>query len=351
MVTDGGLLALLGDHLAGDRLEGDRGPRPRIEQVELAAPAQRLPGIEVRHERGEHRVVGAHPALGLGAAVPPGRGEHPLRRRVHEHDVAARVGYQDRVEHRVEDQVEPVALGAGLRLGGAQLAIVLLDLLGGPAQVGDVAQDRDRAGLAEADRHRRAQHLEQEVLPLRGVDQQQLAAAGLGAFGVGEERGREEHVVQGDRAPPSLARPLVGREQHLGAGVGDQDPPVAIGQQDGIGHRVDDPEQPAPLALVPPLVQLDAAIPERRQADAEDLGGPADVLVERALAVAGEQEQAGAELAHRSWSARAARRGTIQSPAASRTAAGAHGSNRGKRPAPSPPGRPQEGVCVPTGRG
>ena len=41
---------------------------------------------------------------------------------------------------------EPVALGAHLRLGDAQLAVVLLDLLARAAQVGDVAQNRDDAG-------------------------------------------------------------------------------------------------------------------------------------------------------------------------------------------------------------
>ena len=82
------------------------------------------------------------------ASSPPrfGHGEEALGRRVHHHDVAAGIGHEDGIGHRVDDEVQPVALGADLGLRLAQPPVVLLDLVGGPLQVGDVAQDRDDAG-------------------------------------------------------------------------------------------------------------------------------------------------------------------------------------------------------------
>ena len=94
---------------------------------------------------------------------------------VHQHGLADRVGDDDRVRHRVDDQVQAVALGAGGRFEHAQPLIVLLDLLGRAAQVGDVAQHRDDAGAFARIFDGGAQHLEQQVGAVARIDQQQLA--------------------------------------------------------------------------------------------------------------------------------------------------------------------------------
>ena len=59
---------------------------------------------------------------------------------------AGRVGDDNRVGDRIDDQIQTVALVAGLRLGDAQRAIVLLDLFARPPKVGDVAQNGNDAG-------------------------------------------------------------------------------------------------------------------------------------------------------------------------------------------------------------
>ena len=113
---------------------------------------------------------------------------------------------------------EPIALGAHLGLGHAQLLVVLLDLLGGAPQVGDVAQDRDDArALARIVDDGRAEQLEQQVRAVARIDQQQLARATAPATGAPRERRREEHVVQRDRAAAALALLFLRREELLGA--------------------------------------------------------------------------------------------------------------------------------------
>ena len=85
------------------------------------------------------------------ALAPRRNREEPLGRLVHQRGRAAGVGHDDRIGHRVDDQVQPVALGARLRLGDPQPAVVLLDLLAGAPQVADVAQNRDDAACRAAD--------------------------------------------------------------------------------------------------------------------------------------------------------------------------------------------------------
>ena len=82
-------------------------------------------------------------------------------------------------------------------------------------------------------------------------------APGLGALDrASGERGREQHVVEGDGAPPALALVLAGGQQSLGARIGDGDAALGVGQQDRVGHRVDDVVEERSLAKDAPLVRL-----------------------------------------------------------------------------------------------
>ena len=91
----GGDFSVLREDLARDRLHGQREPRLRIHEADLAAPPLALRSEEeVRHEGGEVRVVGLHAHAVLGHRAPA-HGEEALRGRVH-HDQRPRgVGHQD----------------------------------------------------------------------------------------------------------------------------------------------------------------------------------------------------------------------------------------------------------------
>ena len=62
-------LAVLGQHLAGDRLDRHRLAGPRIDQADLADAALIGADQQAGDERREVRVVGLHPALLDGAGV------------------------------------------------------------------------------------------------------------------------------------------------------------------------------------------------------------------------------------------------------------------------------------------
>ena len=142
---------------------GSGRPVTRIAELDLTAIALLArPRQHVRDERGQVRAVGAH-APQRRLVLDARRVEQPLGRRVHQHDVAFLVGHQDRVGHRVDDQVEPVTLVAHFRLRDAQRAVALLDLLLGARQVGDVAQDRHHVGALAFVLRARAEELEQQV--------------------------------------------------------------------------------------------------------------------------------------------------------------------------------------------
>src|SRR5439155_15522601 len=111
----------------------------------------------------------------------------------------------------------------------------------------------------------------EQVGAVHGVDEEQLVPPRFRALdGPPGERGREEHVVEGDRAAPPLAVVLARRQQDLGARVGDDDAALGVGQEDRVGHRVDDVVEQRPLAEAAPLALL-AALggPQRGQARAE----------------------------------------------------------------------------------
>ena len=133
--------------------------------------------------------------------------EQPLGRLVHEDDVALRVGDEDRIGNRVDDEIQPVPLVAHLRLRHPQRAIALFDLLARVRQVGDVAQDRDDVGALTLVASARAEKLEQQVGALERIDKQKLAAREIGvASRRRRECRRKKHVVERDGAAPALAR-------------------------------------------------------------------------------------------------------------------------------------------------
>ena len=182
-----------------------------------------------------------------------------------------RIGIGD----RVDDEIEPVALVADFRLREPQRAVALLDLFLRARQVGHVAQHGDDVGALPLVLRAGAQQLEQQVGALERIDQQELAARG---FDLGDrarrERGREQHVVQRDRAPPAFAGILGRGEQLLRVRVRDDQLALRIGEQDRVGDRVDDAVQQHPLLPEACLGEGLAAL-QPRHLPAEHPGDPA----------------------------------------------------------------------------
>ena len=120
--------------------------------------------------------------------------------------------------------------------------VVLLDLLGGAPQVGDVAQHRHDAGALAGvagrpcSAARRAGRSRRPDRPAAARG----AAPRAPSSACARQRGREQHVVQRHRAAPALALVLAGGEQRLGARVGDHDAAVGVGEEDRVGDGVDD---------------------------------------------------------------------------------------------------------------
>ena len=112
-------------------------------------------------------------------------GEQPLGRIVHQGDFSLLIGHDDRIGDRVDHQVQTIALGTYLRLGRSQLRVVLVDLPRRLPQVRDVPENRDDTRAFPRVDHDRAEQLEQQVGSLRGIDEEQLAAAG---FALAERR-------------------------------------------------------------------------------------------------------------------------------------------------------------------
>ena len=243
-------------------------------------------------------------------------------------------------------EVQAVALGAHVGLRDAQLAVVLLDLLAGAAQVADVAQDGDERRALAGVGATAAQQLEEEVRAFDGVDQQQLARgppSWMRALGQG---GREQHVVEGHRAPAPFALAFAGDQQGLGPGVGDEHAPLGVGEQDRVGHGV---EQRALAAQ--PAVRLRRATRLRPSADerrGQDAGQPAStrprVRLRRATPAS---RPAGDVLA----AARARTAGLARTGAAPQRARPGRGGRRERSPAAAPSsGRDQRDGRGPRGR-
>ena len=122
-------------------------------------------------------VVGLDPAL-LDLAGVHRDGEQPFGRLVHQRGRAGRVGDDNRVGHRVDNQIQSIALRARLHLGHPQLTVILFDFLAGAAQIADIPQNGDDAGPVARIFGDGAQQLEQQVRSIDRVDQQQLASGG-----------------------------------------------------------------------------------------------------------------------------------------------------------------------------
>ena len=192
-------------------------------------------------------------------------GEQPLGRLVHQRRRAARVGHDDRIGDRVDDQVQAIALGARLHFGDAQLAVVLFDLLAGAPQVGDVAQNRDDAAALPRIFGDGAQELEQQVRAVHRVDEQQLAPRRAGFLDrLARQRRRQQHVVHAHGAAAPFALFFRRGEQRQRARVRDEQPALGVGEQNRVGDGVDDVVEQRPLA---PLL----AIAVRQRLLAEDL--------------------------------------------------------------------------------
>ena len=251
---DADQLGLLGEDLAGDRLDGKRFARLRIHQADLAGVPRRLAGEQdVGVERGKVGVVrvhaGQHFAGGAG-----GRGEELLGRRVHQERHAARVGDQNGIGDRIDDEVEAVALGPDFFLDEVELAVIFLHLLGGSTQVHDVAEHRHHHDAARRILGDRADQLEEEIGPVDRIDQEQLTALRFRALDdPAGQRGREQHVVQRDGATPSLAFTLGRHQQRLGPDVREDDAAFHVGEEDRVGDGVDHALDQRQLALEPAL--------------------------------------------------------------------------------------------------
>jgi hypothetical protein len=194
------------------------------------------------------RVVGANDALRVFAGTG-NNGEQPLRRVVHERDLALLIGHDDGVRHRVDQEVQPIALGANLAFRGAQPGVVLVDL--------SVAWRRS------------VMFLRIDTMPapswgslttvLRSSKSRSDPSVGstssssrrprfpFAQRGARQRRGKK-HVVQLDGPAPPLAHIVRSGEQQLGARVGDDQLPVHVGEHDGIGGRVDDVKKQRVLA-------------------------------------------------------------------------------------------------------
>src|SRR6185369_4729718 len=85
---------------------------------------------------------------------------------------------------------------------------------------------------------------------------------------------------QRDGATPSLALVLLGREVQLRPRVRDDEPALGIGEEHGIGDRLEDALEERSLAIEPLLGGAeDAQVAEIDQLPAEDAEDPADVRV------------------------------------------------------------------------
>ena len=136
----------------------------------------------------------------------------------------------------------------------------------------------------------RAEHLEQQVRAVARIDQQQFAGVRRRIHGRPRQRRGEQHVVQLDGAAAALALFFGRGEQLFGARVGDDQPPLGVGQQNRIGHRVDDREEQRPLAAqLAQLLGEAAAAADLLHLLAEDADDPGDVA--GVLGRAGAQQQ------------------------------------------------------------
>ena len=132
-------------------------------------------------------------------------GEQPLGRRIHQRHLAGIVGHDDRIGDRIDNHVEAIAFGARLGFSQAHAAIVFRQLLGGPAQVRHVPQNRNNACAFALVVNHGPQQFEQQIRPVHGVNDEQFLRFDLsGADGDSPERRRQKHVVELDSTAGGL---------------------------------------------------------------------------------------------------------------------------------------------------
>ena len=269
---------------------GSDSPARRIDEADLADAALIGADEHAGDERREVRVVGLHPAL-LDRRGAHRHREQPLGRPVHERRRAARVGDDDRIRDRVDDEIQAIAFRARLHLGDPQAAVVLLDLLARPPQVGDVAQDRDDAAALAWILGDGAEQLEHQVRSVDGIDEEQLAARRTRFLNrLARQRRRQQHVVHADGAAAAFAFLFRGGEQGQRAGVGDEQPAFGVGQENRIRHGVDDVVEQGALAPLPAIAFEQRLMPQHlRQLLREERGEPPQLL--RQPAGAANQQQ------------------------------------------------------------
>jgi hypothetical protein len=128
--------------------------------------------------------------------------------------------------------------------------------------------------------------------PSTGFTRSSSRRRGRRLLDVGEQRGGEQHVVERHRPPPPLSGLLVGRQQVLGAAVGDQDSAFGVGQQDRIGDRLDDALEPLDLTAPASLGVARGRVGEGGEAHSEAPAGPGqDLLVQAPALGPGDQQQ------------------------------------------------------------
>ena len=217
--------------------------------------------------------------------------EQPLGRLVHQRRRAARVGDDDRVGDRVDDEIQAIAFRARLHFGDPQAAVVLLDLLARPPQVGDVAQNRDDAAALPRILGDGAEQLEHQVRSVGRIDEQQLAARRAGFLDrLARQRRRQQHVVHADGAAAAFAFLFRGGEQRQRAGVGDEQPAFGVGEENRVGDGVDDVVEQRALAPLPALAFEQPLMAQHLPQLLREERGEPPQLLEQPAAAANQQQ-------------------------------------------------------------
>ena len=211
-------LTVLGQHLSRDGLDRHRLAGFGIAQSDLADAPPIRADEHVGDERREVRVVGLHPALLDRARLRRDR-EEALGGLIHQRRRTDRVGHDNGVRDRVDDEVQPIALGAPLDLGDAHLAI--MDLIEFPAENGrepvELLRERRRAAdeqqtnrVVRKSRDAERDDVKDAVLERRGG----ASPAIVGRMGARREKERFSIRERGDqRVAPFFERHGVARDR------------------------------------------------------------------------------------------------------------------------------------------
>ena len=145
-------------------------------ELHLLAARQRRTDGEVGDEGRELGVVGLDGRCAFPALTVIGL-EQLLRLLVHEDDVGAIIGHEDRVGHVLENEIQPVAFALGVDLRKPYALYLALELVRCAPQVGDVSQHGycRPAMNAMTGSKRMRQNLEQKVVAFIRIDEIELA--------------------------------------------------------------------------------------------------------------------------------------------------------------------------------